>query len=89
MGEKLGTDPWIDQSSCYGLGQEPFSLGELCIFSFLFRLHILGHGHTEPESEESMETTPAEETNPELTKGKPQCIPPIILDFFFNHYFIL
>jgi hypothetical protein len=24
VGEKLGIDPWIGQSSCSGLGQEPF-----------------------------------------------------------------
>jgi hypothetical protein len=58
----------------------------VCIFSFLFRLRVLDHGHEEPE--ELTEPAPAEETNPELTKGKPQCIPPIILDFCFNHYFI-
>jgi hypothetical protein len=23
LGEKLGTDPWIDQPACYGLCQEP------------------------------------------------------------------
>jgi hypothetical protein len=24
-GEKLGTDPWVGQSACYGLCREPFS----------------------------------------------------------------
>jgi hypothetical protein len=26
LGEKLDTDSWIGQSSCYGLGREPFFL---------------------------------------------------------------
>jgi hypothetical protein len=43
--------------------------------------------HAEPELEEQ---APAEEvTNSELTEGKPRCIPPIILVFCFNHYFML
>jgi hypothetical protein len=44
----------------------------------------------EPVVEELTEPTPAEESaNPELTEGKHQCIPPIILDFCFNQYFML
>jgi hypothetical protein len=45
-------------------------------------------GHAELESEELIELVPPEETNPELTEGKPGCIPLIILDFCFNYYFI-
>jgi hypothetical protein len=37
--------------------------------------------HVEPESEEPTDPTPAEGTNPELTEGKPRCIPLIIFDF--------
>jgi hypothetical protein len=32
MGEKLGTDPWIGQPSCCGLGREPFFLGAVDLF---------------------------------------------------------
>jgi hypothetical protein len=32
MGEKLGMDPWTGQSSCWGLGREPFFLGEVDLF---------------------------------------------------------
>jgi hypothetical protein len=59
-----------------------------CHLFILFHLRILGHGHAELESKELIELVPPEETNPELTEGKPGCIPLIILDFCFNHYFI-
>jgi hypothetical protein len=40
--------------------------------------------------EELTELAPAEESaNTELTKGKHWCIPSVILDFCFNHYFML
>jgi hypothetical protein len=38
---------------------------------------------------ELTEPTPAEETKPELTEGKPRCNSPLFLDFDFNHYFML
>jgi hypothetical protein len=38
----------------------------------------------EPESEEPTELAPVEETNPELNQGKPWCISPKFLDFYFN-----
>jgi hypothetical protein len=45
---------------------------------------------TEPVVEELTEPAPTEESaNTELTEGKHRCIPPIILDFCFNHYFML
>jgi hypothetical protein len=50
-----------------------FILVPLCI-------HMLDHAEPEPE-----ELATAEETNPELAEGKPQCIPPIFLGFSFNH----
>jgi hypothetical protein len=31
-GERLGTDKWISQSSCYGLCWEPFFLGAVALF---------------------------------------------------------
>jgi hypothetical protein len=31
-GEKLGTDMWISQSSCYGLCREPFFSGVVALF---------------------------------------------------------
>jgi hypothetical protein len=53
-------------------------------------VYALDHGHTKEEQEPLEEPTPAEETaNAELTDGKHRCIPLIILDFFFNHYFML
>jgi hypothetical protein len=30
-GENLGTDPWISQPSCWGLGREPFFLGVVAL----------------------------------------------------------
>jgi hypothetical protein len=46
--------------------------------------------HMEPKLEEPTEQAEAEEaTNTELTEGRPRCIPPIILGFCFNHYFML
>jgi hypothetical protein len=33
VGEKLGTDPRIDQSACYGLGREPFFSGMVDLFN--------------------------------------------------------
>jgi hypothetical protein len=42
----------------------------------------------EPMVEELTEPAPAEESaNTELTEGKPQCIPPILLDFYFKSVF--
>jgi hypothetical protein len=32
LGDKLGTDPWINQPTCYGLGQEPFFSGAVALF---------------------------------------------------------
>jgi hypothetical protein len=32
MGEKLGTDPWTGQSTCCGLGREPFFSGAVDLF---------------------------------------------------------
>jgi hypothetical protein len=44
----------------------------------------------ESELKEPTELAPAEEVdNTEPTECKPRCIPPIILDFCFNHYFKL
>jgi hypothetical protein len=43
--------------------------------------------HTEPYPEELSELAPAKaSTNPDLTHGKPWCIPPMIFDFYLNHY---
>jgi hypothetical protein len=51
-------------------------------------LGIRDHGHAEPEPEEPTELAQAKETtNTELAKGKPRCIPPIIFNLSFNHYF--
>jgi hypothetical protein len=33
LGEKLDMDPWIGQSSCYGLGQELFFLGVVALLN--------------------------------------------------------
>jgi hypothetical protein len=47
-------------------------------------MHLLDHVHEEPESEDLAEQAQAKETtNTELSQGKPQCIPPIFLGFFF------
>jgi hypothetical protein len=44
--------------------------------------------HAEPKLGEPMKQAQAEDpTNLALDQGKPRCIPPIILDFSFNHYF--
>jgi hypothetical protein len=55
-------------------------------------LHHVAHAWSytidpaEPVVEELMKPAPAEESaNTELTEGKHWCIPPIILDFCFNH----
>jgi hypothetical protein len=45
--------------------------------------------HVEPEPKELTEQVPAEETNPELAKGKPRCIPLKSLTFTLNQYFML
>jgi hypothetical protein len=58
-----------------------------CIFFILVPLRILDHGRKEPE--ELTELALAEETNPELTEGKPRRIPLISIDFYFNHRFML
>jgi hypothetical protein len=53
-------------------------------------VYALDHGHVEEEHEPLEELAQAEEAvNTELTKGKHRCIPPIILNFFFNHNFML
>jgi hypothetical protein len=49
----------------------------------------LDHVPDEPESKVQAEQAQVEETNPEIAQGKPQCIPPIIFYFSFNHYFML
>jgi hypothetical protein len=49
----------------------------------------LDHVPDESESKVQAEQAQAEETNPEIAQGKPQCIPPIIFYFSFNHYFML
>jgi hypothetical protein len=60
------------------------------IFSFLFGLCILDHGHTESKLNKPTELVQAEEvTNTELVEGKLRCIPPIIFNFCFNHCFML
>jgi hypothetical protein len=33
LGEKLGMDPWIGQSSCCGLGREPFFSGAIALLN--------------------------------------------------------
>jgi hypothetical protein len=33
LGEKLDTDPWIDQPVCCGLCWEPFFLGAVALFN--------------------------------------------------------
>jgi hypothetical protein len=33
LGEKLGTDPWIDQLSCCGLGRELFFSGAVALLN--------------------------------------------------------
>jgi hypothetical protein len=53
-------------------------------------VYALDHGHTEEEQEPLEEPAQAEEAaNAELTEGKYWCIPTIIFDFCFNHYFML
>jgi hypothetical protein len=53
-------------------------------------VYALDHGHVGEEQEPLEEPAQAEEAaNAELTEGKPSCILPTILDFLFNHYFIL
>jgi hypothetical protein len=61
-----------------------------CIMLYLAHICSYTLDHAEPELEEPMEQAQAEEvTNIELSEVKPQCIPPIILGFCFNHYFML
>jgi hypothetical protein len=53
-------------------------------------VYVLDHGQAEEEQEPLEEPTQAEESaNAELTEGKHRSIPPLILDFCFNHYFML
>jgi hypothetical protein len=53
-------------------------------------VYALDHSHVEEELEPLEEPAQAEEAaNAELTEGKHRCIPLIILDFWFNHYFML
>jgi hypothetical protein len=35
LGEKLGTDPRIDQPACYGLYREPFFSGAVVMLNFV------------------------------------------------------
>jgi hypothetical protein len=45
----------------------------------------LDHIHAEPEPEVPAEQSPAEDpANTELTLGKPRCIPPRIIVFYFE-----
>jgi hypothetical protein len=77
-----------------------FSCSWLCIMLPLtpHALHILISTHTyaytldhaELRSEVQAEQAQVEAiTNLSLDQGKPRCIPPIILGFYFNHYFML
>jgi hypothetical protein len=51
-------------------------------------MHMLDH--TEQEQESPVEQAPIEDvTNIFLEQNKPRCIPPLFLDFAFNHYFML
>jgi hypothetical protein len=53
-------------------------------------VYALDHSHTEEEQEPLEESAQAEEAaNAELSEGKNRCNPPIILNFCFNHYFML
>jgi hypothetical protein len=53
-------------------------------------MYALDRSHVEEGQEPLEAPTQAEEAaNAELTEGKHRCIPPIILDFCFNHYFML
>jgi hypothetical protein len=51
-------------------------------------MHMLDHA--EQEQEPSAEQAPVEDvTNIFPEQGKPWCIPPLFLDFAFNHYLML
>jgi hypothetical protein len=49
-------------------------------------VHSLDPAHEELELDDQAEQAQAEETNPELEKGKPRCITPQSLTFILNHY---
>jgi hypothetical protein len=68
----------------------------LLLHTSYYTLHHVAHTWSytidpaESVVEELMELALTEESaNIELTEGKHRCIPPIILDFCFNHYFML
>jgi hypothetical protein len=57
--------------------------------TILFSAHVCANtlDHVEPKVEEPTEQAQVEDlTNIALDQGKPRCIPPIILDFSFNHF---
>jgi hypothetical protein len=58
-----------------------------CIIWILACVCSYALDHAELEFEKPMERDQVEEfTNLALDQGKPQCIPPIICGFSFNHY---